>query len=81
MVAKMTASQCRMARAGLGISVRELAKAAKVSTNTVTRLEAGEALKERTVDAICAALEAMGAEFTNGETSGIKLNPGKKSKP
>jgi transcriptional regulator with XRE-family HTH domain len=73
MVAKMTASQCRMARAGLGISVRELAKTAKVSTNTITRLESGEELKERTVDAVRAALEALGAEFTNGETPGVKI--------
>ena len=81
MVAKMSAAQCRMARAGLGIGVRELATAAKVSTNTVTRLEAGEELKERTVDAVRSALEGAGAEFTNGETPGVKLNPGKKSNP
>jgi hypothetical protein len=56
-----------------------LATAAKVSTNTVTRLEAGEELKERTIDAVRSALEAAGAEFTNGETPGVKLNPGKKS--
>ena len=73
MVAKMSAAQCRMARAGLGIGVRELATAAKVSTNTVTRLEAGEELKERTVNAICAALEAMGAEFTNGARPSVTI--------
>jgi transcriptional regulator with XRE-family HTH domain len=74
MVMKLSAAQCRMARAGLGIGVRELATAAKVSTNTITRLEAGEELKERTVDAVCAALEALGAEFTN---AGVEINPDK----
>jgi transcriptional regulator with XRE-family HTH domain len=67
----MTPVQCRMARAALNIGVRELAEAAKVSTNTVTRLEAGEALKPRTVEAMQRALEAAGVEFLNG--SGVKL--------
>lgn len=67
----MTPAQCRMARAALNIGVRELAEAAKVSTNTVTRLEAGEALKPRTIEAMQRALEAAGVEFLNG--SGVKL--------
>jgi transcriptional regulator with XRE-family HTH domain len=67
----MTPAQCRMARAALNIGVRELAEAAKVSTNTVTRLEAGEVLKARTVEAMQRALEAAGVEFLNG--SGVKL--------
>ena len=64
-----------MARAGLGLGVRELAEAAKVSTNTITRFEAGEELRERTVDAIRAALEAAGAEFIaeNGGGPGVRL--------
>lgn len=59
----MTGQQCRMARAALGMGVRELAKLAKVATGTVTRLEAGEDLKPRTVEAIRAALEKKGIEF------------------
>ena len=43
--------QCRMARAALGLGVRELAAAAKVSVDTVARFERGEELKERTIDA------------------------------
>ena len=43
--------QCRMARAALGWGVRELAAAAKVSTDTVARFERGDELKERTIDA------------------------------
>ena len=69
----MSPEQCKMARAGLGLGVRELAEAAKVSTNTVSRFERGEPLKERTVDAIRAALEAGGVEFTNGGAPGVRL--------
>ena len=53
----MTPAQCRMARAAIEMGVRELAEAAKVSTNTVTRFERGEELRERTEDAIRAALD------------------------
>jgi transcriptional regulator with XRE-family HTH domain len=73
----MTPAQCRMARAAIEIGVRELAEAAKVSTNTVTRFERGESLRERTVDALRGALEAAGVEFTNGEQSGVRLKKGR----
>jgi transcriptional regulator with XRE-family HTH domain len=64
-----------MARAALQIGVRELATAAKVSTNTITRLEKGEALKERTVQDIRSALEAAGVIFIdqNGNGPGVRL--------
>jgi transcriptional regulator with XRE-family HTH domain len=62
-----------MARAALNLGVRDLAEAAQVSTNTVTRLEAGEPLKPRTVKAIQRALEAAGVEFTNGGQPGVRL--------
>jgi transcriptional regulator with XRE-family HTH domain len=59
-----------MARAALEIGVRQLADAAKVSTNTVTRFERGEQLRARTVDALRVALETEGVEFIseNGVT-------------
>ena len=69
----MTPAQCRMARAAVEMGVRELAGAAKVSTNTVTRFERGEPLRERTVDALRSALEAAGVEFTNGHQPGVRL--------
>ena len=72
----MTPEQCKMARAGLGLGVRELADMAKVSTNTITRFERGEPLKERTLDAIRAALESAGVEFTNGDAPGVRLRKG-----
>jgi len=65
--------QCRMARAALGWGVRELAAAAKVSTDTVARFERGDELKERTIDALQRALEAAGVEFTNGDQPGVRL--------
>lgn len=69
------AVQCKMARVALDLGVRELADLAKVAPATVSRLEAGESLKERTVDAIRAALEAAGVEFIpqNGGGPGVRL--------
>jgi transcriptional regulator with XRE-family HTH domain len=66
--------QCRMARAAVGLGIRDLAAAAKVSMDTVARFERGEELKERTIEALQRALEAAGVEFTNGEQPGVRLN-------
>lgn len=42
-----------------------------VSTNTITRFERGEELKERTVLAIRTALEQAGVQFVDdGDTAG-----------
>ena len=67
--------QCRMARAALGLGVRELAAAAKVSTDTVARFERGEDLKERTIEALQRTFEAAGVEFIdeNGGGPGVRL--------
>ncbi len=67
--------QCQMARAALGWGVRELAAAAKVSVDTLARFERGEALKQRTVEAIQRVLEAAGIEFIseNGGGPGVRL--------
>jgi transcriptional regulator with XRE-family HTH domain len=71
----MLAVQSKMARAALGWGVRDLAAAAKVSPDTVARLERGEALYARTIEAIRAALEAAGVEFIpeNGGGPGVRL--------
>ena len=71
----MKAVQCKMARAALGWGVRDLAEIAKVSPDTIARLERGEELRERTVDAIRAAFEAAGVIFVaeNGEGPGVRL--------
>jgi transcriptional regulator with XRE-family HTH domain len=72
---ELTGAQCRMARAAVSLGVRELAAAADVSTNTITRLERGESLYPRTVEAIRAALESAGVEFIaeNGGGPGVRL--------
>jgi len=72
----INATQCRMARAALKLSVRDLAAVAKVATDTITRLERGDALKPRTVEAIQRAFEAAGVEFTNGEAPGVRVRDG-----
>ena len=71
----ITPVQCRMARAALGMGVRELAAAAKVSADTVARFERGEELKERTVDALQRAFEDAGIEFIdeNGGGPGVRI--------
>jgi DNA-binding XRE family transcriptional regulator len=75
-VTKLNAVQSKMARAALGLGVRDLAELAKVSPDTIARLEHGEILRERTIDAIRAAFEAAGVEFTNGEQPGVRLRKG-----
>ncbi len=67
--------QIRMARAALGWGVRELAKAARVSGDTVNRLERGEPLRDRTLGAVRAAMEAAGVVFIaeNGGGPGVRL--------
>jgi transcriptional regulator with XRE-family HTH domain len=71
----ITPVQCRMARAALELGVRDLAELANVSPNTVARFERGEALYERTVEALRAALTSAGVEFIgeNGGGPGVRL--------
>jgi hypothetical protein len=58
---------------GARIGMRELPEAAKVSTSMITRFERVEPVRERTVDAIRAALEVAGVEFVaeNGGRAGL----------
>lgn len=71
----MLAVQCKMARVALGLGIRELAELAKVAPATISRLEAGEELKPRTVEAVQRALEEAGVIFVaeNGEGPGVRL--------
>ena len=56
--------QCRMARAALGWSVRELAAKAEVGATTVVRFELEQAKPiPATLKALRGALEAGGIEF------------------
>jgi transcriptional regulator with XRE-family HTH domain len=64
-----------MARAALGLGVRDVANAAGVSPTTVTRFERGEQLRTSTVVAIRAALEKRGVVFIseNGGGEGVRI--------
>jgi transcriptional regulator with XRE-family HTH domain len=62
-----------MARVALDLGVRDLAKLAKVAPATVSRFEAGEELKPRTIEAMQRALESAGVEFTNGDQPGVRM--------
>ena len=70
MEAILLAVQCRMARTALGWSVRDLATAASVSTNTIVRLERGEELKPRTIADIRTAFSNAGIVFLDGDYAG-----------
>ncbi len=72
----MQPSQCRMARAALKMSVRELANAAGVAANTITRFETGKSRGYAdTVAKIQKVLEEAGVEFIdeNGGGPGVRL--------
>ena len=60
----LTATQCRMARAALGWGVRELADAAGINVNTVTRFESGKKANVSTQKLIRQTFEAAGVTFT-----------------
>ena len=67
--------QLKMARAAVGWGVRELAKKAGVTANTVTRIENGADAKQSTIDRLQHALEAAGVEFIqeDGGGPGVRL--------
>ncbi len=75
----MKGIQCKLARVALGWGVRDLAEAAHVSTQTISRLEAGEELREATRYRVQKVLEDGGIEFIpeNGGGVGVRFrNPG-----
>ncbi len=59
----MKISQCRMARAGLGWSARDLAGAAGVGYATVARFESGKPITPGSMKALQETLEAAGVQF------------------
>jgi transcriptional regulator with XRE-family HTH domain len=64
-----------MARAALKWGVRDVARAARVSPATVTRVEADQPANASTLGAIRSALEGAGVEFIeqNGGGPGVRL--------
>ena len=72
----MNVRQCRMARAALDWSQRDLASAAGVSARTVIRYEAGGAILPARVEALRQALELAGVVFiAHGRLSGGVVPP------
>lgn len=64
-----------MARAALGLGVRELAELAGVSFTTVNRFETGKSgLQHSTAEALRLALEAKGVQFL--EAGAVSLGGG-----
>ena len=62
----ITPTQCKMARAALGWTARELADRAKIGVATVNRFEAGTAKPiTLTLEAMQRALEEGGVRFAN----------------
>ena len=78
----MKAIQVRMARAAVGWGVRELAKKAGVTANTVTRIENGADAKQSTMDRLQRALESAGVELIeeNGGGPGVRLRKRQQTK-
>ncbi|MES4993110.1 helix-turn-helix domain-containing protein [Agrobacterium radiobacter] len=67
----MKGIQCKLARVALGWGVIELASRAKVSTQTITRLERGDQLRPSTLESIQSVLEEAGIEFIKENGGGI----------
>jgi predicted transcriptional regulator len=79
----MTPSQCRMARAALGMTISDLAQRATVAPNTISRFEAGKTMPiSSTVTVLQTALESAGVIFIdqNGEGPGVRLRKSSEGK-
>ena len=73
----MNATQCRMARAALGWTLNDLAAAAKVSSRTALRFEAGGTVAPESVGAMRRALVDAGASFIDrGGQTGATVTAG-----
>ena len=77
-ILKVSIRQVKAARALLGWSQADLARAAGVSEPTLKRLESVNGPiggRDRTVDAICTSLEQAGIEFIaeNGGGAGVRM--------
>jgi transcriptional regulator with XRE-family HTH domain len=70
----MTPAQCRAARALLGITQSQLARAAKLGLSTVVDFEKERrVVSDESIRAVKATLQRAGIEFTNGNGDGEGL--------
>lgn len=64
-------AQMRMARAAVGLSVRELAERSNVAESTIHRFEANRGgMQTGTLERLQGALEAAGVIFVSADASG-----------
>ena len=74
MGSNITPEQCRAARGLLGISQMQLCELAGITHKPLVDFERGKTKPyASTLERICAALEAGGVEFTNGDAPGVRL--------
>ena len=71
----LTRNQLKMARAALGLGVRELGDRAGIAGNTINRFENGADIRLSTLTKIQNVLEAAGIEFipANGGGAGVRF--------
>lgn len=69
----LTPEACRAARALLGWGVRDLAREAGISPNTVHLVEKGSPFRADTATKITDALGRFNVEITNGDGTGARL--------
>jgi transcriptional regulator with XRE-family HTH domain len=72
---RLTPQSCRAGRALLGWSQADLVSAAKVSPNTVAKVEAGEDVRDATAEKIVQAFADNGVEILNGDAPGARMKP------
>ena len=77
----MNATQCRMARAALGWSIADLAKASGVRDMTVSNFERGRDAYASTVAKLRTALEDAGVIFLADGGSSLSGGAGVRLKP
>ena len=68
----ITGKHIRAARAVLGLDLSDVAEAADISRNTVSRIERGAEALASTIGKIQRVLEAEGIEFLNTGSPGIR---------
>jgi transcriptional regulator with XRE-family HTH domain len=84
MTNEISGRQIAAARVLIGLSRRDLAIKAKISTPTLIRMEAsfGEPVGLiNNIATVCAVLESAGIEFTNGDEPGVRLRKTPRSDP
>lgn len=69
----MTSAQCRMARAGLRVSLQDISGASLVSKSTIIRFESGKEINPALHRALQTHLEQLGAIFPE---NGVRFREG-----